>query len=122
MPEINCLNNYQQVEINKLVPKIKAQGFRVFIAKRGTYGIYTDAEGTRVISFQFFLGLIDFSGNYKTDNPKQCGTGWQLPSGTYKKMFNACPPSWAVREAKWSYSTLAEHLETYGNSSRYEEV
>jgi Fe-S cluster assembly iron-binding protein IscA len=42
--------------VKALAQEIKADGFRVFISKSGTHGFYTDAAGTKVVSFQFDLG------------------------------------------------------------------
>lgn len=108
----------------ELAKNIKASGFRVFIAKSGTYGFYTDAEGSKIVSFQLDLGGFNFTGNYKTDMPTQCGTGWQLNQSTgrtYQDMFNECP-TWSLRGANWKFTTLAQHLATYQASSVYTEV
>jgi hypothetical protein len=106
---------------SELAKNIKASGFRVFIAKSGTYGFYTDAEGSKVVSFQLDLGGFKFTGNYKTNQPTQCGTGWQLAEGTYQGMFNEFP-SWSLRGASWKYTTLEQYLATYHPSSVYTEV
>lgn len=110
--------------VKDLAQHIKASGFRVFLAKNGNYGFYTDAEGSKIVSFQLDLGGFNFSGNYKTDMPRQCGTGWQLVQGenrTYQDMFNECP-TWSLRGANWKYTTLEQHLKTYQASSQYVEV
>lgn len=114
--------NYKTEAVAKLAQEIKAEGFRVFIAKSGTYGFYTDLEGSRVTSFQFDLGGFKFSGNYKSDQPRNTGTGWEVLQGTFKDMFAEYPPAWAVRSAKWSFTTLEQHLKTYQASSQYTEV
>ena len=118
--------DYARELIDDLVPSIKAQGYRVFIAERGTYGFYTDQEGSKVISFKADLGNISFSGNYKTNNPKSTGTGWRISDsdkGNYEQMFNSFPPSWAVAGcSKWKYTTLDQHLDDYQKSSKYVEV
>ncbi|WYW04202.1 hypothetical protein Kallioja_00004 [Pseudomonas phage vB_PpuP-Kallioja] len=114
--------NYKTEAVAKLAQEIKAAGFRVFIAESGTYGFYTDTDGSRLVSFQFDLGGFKFTGNYKTDQPRQCGTGWGLEDGSYHHMFNQHAPRWAVRDANWQFTTLAEHLKTYQSSSRYTEL
>lgn len=115
-------SNYKTEAVLALAVDIKAAGYRVFIAERGTYGFYTDAAGSRVVSFQFDLGGFKFSGNYKTDMPRTTGTGWEILKGTYSDMFAEYPPSWAVRTAKWEYTTLEQHLKTYQSSSKYTEL
>lgn len=120
--------NYKTEAIAELAAEIKKAGFRVFIAASGTYGFYTDADGTRVVCFQYDLAGMKFSGNYKTDLPKQCGTGWLMGSvvnyyaDTFKSMFESSAPQWAVRGANWKHTTLAQHLATYQGSSKYMEV
>jgi len=52
-----------QDAIAELAASIQSDGFRVFIAERGDYGFYTDAEGTRVVSFGPDFGGFKFSGN-----------------------------------------------------------
>lgn len=114
--------SYKIEMVKELANEIKASGFRVFIAKSGTYGFYTDANGTRVVSFQAGLSGMTFSGNYKTTNPHSTGTGWQLENNTFKDMFNQIAPNWAVRGAEWNYTTLEQHLATYQKSSVYSEI
>lgn len=114
--------SYKTEAVQELAQKIKAAGFRVFIAKSGTYGFYTDADGTRLVSFQFDLGGFKFTGNYKTDNPRRTGTGWQLVQNrTFQEMFNEYP-TWSLAGASWQFTTLAQHLKTYQASSHYVEV
>lgn len=112
--------SYKVEAVKELAKHIKASGFRVFIAKAGSYGFYTDAEGSKVVSFQYGLGGYSFSGNYKTDQPRSTGTGWQLQDGTYQDMFNECP-TWSLRGASWKYTTLEQYLATYHPSSVYTE-
>lgn len=119
--------NYKTQATAELAQRIRAAGFRVFIAKSGTYGFYTDADGSRVVSFQFDLGGFKFSGNYKTSNPRSTGTGWGFGESAdvsikgLHSMFNSYAPQWAVGSAEWRFTTLAEHLKTYQASSQYTE-
>lgn len=116
--------NYKTEAVQQLAAEIKNAGFRVFIAKSGAYGFFTDAEGTRVVSFQYDLGGFKFSGNYVTDQPRSTGTGWVMGSasrGNYKQLFESYAPEWAVKGAKWKHTTLAQHLATYQASSVYVE-
>ena len=120
--------NYKTEAVKVLAEEIKEAGFRVFIAKSGTYGFYTDEAGTRVISFQFDLGGFKFSGNYKSDQPRQTGTGWgmgesvNVSASGLRSMFESYPPEWAVRGANYRLTTLEQHLATYQASSQYVEV
>lgn len=113
--------------VSEVAAQILAQGYRVFIAKRGDYGFFTDAEGSRVISFGCDLGGINFSGNYKTSIPQQTGTGWRITDNLYDafdcaQIFNASAPWWAVGDATWNYTTLAQYLKTYQPSSEFSEL
>ena len=114
--------NYKTEAVAQLAAEIKGAGFRVFLAEKGTYGFFTDAEGTRVVCFQFDLGGFKYSGNYVTSAPRQTGTGWQLADDSFTGLFNQSAPSWATGGHEWRYTTLAQHLATYQWSSRYVEV
>ena len=119
------MGNYKQDMIREIAEDIKKAGFRVFLAASGTYGFFTDAEGSRVISFQTEILSLSFSGNYKTDNPKGTGSGWQILEGypkDFSEIFNSYPPHWAVGSAKWKFTTLDQHLATYQKSSKYQEI
>lgn len=105
-----------------LAASIKAAGFRVFLSGNGEYGIYTDAEGSRVVSFSSEYGMPKFSGNYTTSAPRHTGTGWRLRVASFTEMFNEIPGSWAVGSATWKYTTLKQHLDTYQSSSKYTEI
>lgn len=113
---------YKTEMVKELANQIKQEGFRVFIAKSGTYGFYTDTTGSRVVSFQADLGGMKFIGNYKTSAPHSTGTGWELSQDTFQGMFNQSAPSWAVKGVTWKYTTLEQHLATYQQSSIYAEV
>jgi len=114
--------------ISDLVAMIKAAGFRAFVAERGTYGFFTNAAGSRVISFGIDLGAITFSGNYKTNQPSQTGTGWMIgrtcdiQTSSFEALIDHYPPRWAVGDAKWQFTSLEQHLKTYQESSRYKEA
>lgn len=112
--------------VAELLSHIKAAGFRVFIAERGTYGFFTDDEGSRVVTFGAELGGLRFSGNYKTDNPASSGTGWRISdsdTGEYHAMFDTPPPRWAVgASSNVRSTTLKQYLESYQASSNFTEV
>jgi hypothetical protein len=120
------MSNYRREMINEVAQMILAKGYRVFIAESGTHGFYTDAQGSKVIGFQHVLGGVTVSGNYKTSNPSSTGTGWQIAGcfdpAEIDNSFAAHAPHWAVGLAKWRFTTLEEHLKTYGKSSGYVEL
>lgn len=119
---------------------VKGLGFRAFVAEpglgRGGYGIVTDAEGSRVLSFSF-TGGSTLSGNYGPPS-RACGTGWQLEMDVWdiksaddvKRALYATPPGRIAPRAEpgkpdsgWQYfTTLEQHLKQYGSSSKYQEV
>ena len=70
--------NYKTQAVADLAAEITAAGFRAFIAKSGTYGFYTDDNGSRVVSFQYDIEGITFSGNYKTESPRTTGKAWNF--------------------------------------------
>lgn len=111
---------YKIEMVKELANEIKAEGFRVFIAKSGTYGFYTNQEGNKVVCFQADLGGIKFSGNYKS---KSCGTGWGFDDNlTFEQMINANAPYWATKGQPVQCTTMEQHLVTYQQSSVYSEV
>lgn len=117
-----AFTNYKTEATKELANAIKKAGFRVFLAERGTYGFYTDAEGSKAVSFQFHLGGFKFFGNYKSDQPRQTGTGWQLADGSFQDMFDQFPPSRAVGAAAWKFTTLDQLINIYQNSSKFGEL
>lgn len=122
------MSNYKTEAVAALAQEILNAGWRVFLAESGTYGFYTDAEGSRVVSFQYDLCGFKFSGNYRSEQPRSTGTGWGLgdspkvsPEGL-RGMFESNPPQWATRGIPTVCTTLEQHLKTYQSSSRYVEV
>ena len=119
------ITNYQTEATAELAQEILKAGFRVFIAERGTYGFYTDEEGTRVVSFHYGLGGFDFSGNYKAVHPhggRNIGTGWVLRTASFDNMFGQYPLPSMVGNTEFRIITMAQHLERYQSSSRFTEV
>lgn len=110
----------------EIAKAIHDQGFRVFLAERGTYGFFTDAEGSRVISFQCNGVTDSVSGNYVTKDGRKTGTGWRIADSIDPELaqqyFDMYAPSWAVGSTEWRFATLEDHLARYGDSSRYTEV
>lgn len=117
---------HKREAVAQLAAALKSYGYRVYIAKGGTHGFYTD--GVRVVSFQYDLSGIKYSGNYSTSRPRQHGTGWVI--GSYmiigkdkaEEFIKAYAPAWAVGTAEVHYSTPESYLKTYGASSGYTEV
>lgn len=106
---------------------IKALGFRVFLAERGTYGFFTNDEGSRVVSFSFSDGS-SLSGNYGPPS-RESGTGWRMTRSPedlrtaedVRAALAAMPPEFCGKG--WRYmTTLEQHLQAYGASSRYYEI
>jgi len=117
---------------------IKGLGFRAFVAgtpggdgTRG-YGFITDAKGERVLSFSMEQGI---SGNYGPPS-RESGTGWRIADSVYcikdaenvRRLLNSHPPDWIRRAGSdgrggWKYfTTLKQHLGSYGSSSKYKEI
>lgn len=129
---------------------IKALGFRAFVAgtpqgsgARG-YGCITDADGSRVLSFQLSDGGT-LGGNYRGD--RQSGSGWRMERDLYslksaadvKAALYAMAPGWTgfnrsaprchacgqstgAETRAGTYTTLAQYLAAYQQSSKFEEV
>ena len=115
------MENYKTEGIKELAETIKKEGFRVFIAKNGEYGFYTDREGKRVCSFQYDILDIVFSGNYISTNS---GSGWRIGTAIgFDEMLNAAAPRWAIgKDLNWRYATLKDQLDRYGKSSGFMEI
>lgn len=107
--------------------RIKALGFRVFVAKLGAgdYGFITDAEGTRVLGFN--INDDTLSGKYGPPS-RESGTSWVLdtyPSALLSAedvhaALYAMPPFCGLG---WKHlSTLAQYLKDYDASSRFVEL
>lgn len=117
--------SYKVKATQELAQEVKKAGFRVFIAKSGTYGFYTDSDGTKLVSFQYDLCGFKFTGNYKSAT---CGTGWGMDNvynftaEVFQKMFDSHPPRWATNGEQVKLTTLEQHLKTYQASSQYTEV
>lgn len=111
---------YKIEMVKELANQIKTEGFRVFIAKSGTYGFYTNQEGSKVVGFQAELGGVKFSGNYKS---KSYGAGWGFDDNlSFEQMINANAPYWATKDQPVQCTTMEQHLATYQQSSVYTEV
>lgn len=121
---------------------IKGLGFRGFVAggiggdgPRG-YGIITDAEGSRVLSFSFSDGG-SLGGNYGPPS-RNSGTGWRMNGDPYslksaedvRRALYATAPDFCRPASPQSrgddgwkyYSTLAQYQAQYQASSKFEEI
>lgn len=119
--------NYRQTAADEFAARIKALGFRVFLAERGEYGFITDDEGSRVLSFSFTDGG-NLGGNYGPAS-RESGTGWRMDetpqslttAERVKRALYAHPPMWCGKG--WKHlTTLEQYLAMYGTSSRYAEL
>ena len=117
---------HERALVEELVPLVIAAGYRSFVAEKGHYGFFTDAEGSRVVTFGvYYLGL-EFSGNYSSQN---CGTGWRLgdvgalDKGALDALFAGAgrPPRWATQGEAVTVRTLAQYLDVYQKSSIFAE-
>lgn len=113
-------------KILEIADFIKSKNYRVFIAEAGTYGIYTNKDGLKVVYFQLSLNSsnIEVSGCYKTDKRKN-GTGWLITdsfnNNDIDAYIRALAPTWAVGNSKVHYTTLTEYMKVYACSSKYHE-
>lgn len=116
------MSKYKRELIVELAKALHSYGYSVYLAKDKTYGFYTD--GLRVVSFGGHWSFsVDYSGNYKST---RSGTGWQIepeqgvPTAAKAKQYlESNAPRWAVGSDTITYTTPAQHLKTYGNSSGY---
>lgn len=113
--------------VEEMAEALKKAGYRVFLAKRGTHGCFTNTEGSKVVSFQMEILSISFFGNYQTSGLNS-GNGWgireghpDLTKGEIDKIFNDIPGHWAHGGSSWRYTTLKEHLKMY-SASEYKEL
>ena len=124
--------NYKKEALIALAMEIKANtGYRVFLSERVgcAHGFITNASGSRVVSFQFDILSISFSGNYKS---KSCGTGWRMDGievehvtnkESLDRIFdNNSVPLWATKGEQVRLVSLDDHLKNYGASSMFVEV
>jgi hypothetical protein len=116
------------LDTEKFAYFIKGLGFKVYIAKSGSYGFITDDTESRVLSFSFTAGG-SLSGNYGPPST-QSGTGWRMNESPYdlktaedvRKALYANPPDW-IRGRGWKYlSSVKQYLGEYGSSSGFTEI
>jgi len=114
----------RQKEALAFAERIKSMGFVVYLAERGDYGFITDDTESRVLSFSFDDGG-SLGGNYGPPSIES-GTGWRMDKSPcdlktatdVREALYANPPKFVGRG--WRYlTTVKQHLDAYGNSSRY---
>lgn len=121
-----------QQATNELATKLKNLGYVVYLAESGTYGFFHKPNETKHISFQIDYFFFNFSSNYKGEN---IGTGhrltndekcniWEVEkfatSEFFESLINCRPYSSRRKKEKFlRWSTVQEHLDFYGSSSKY---
>jgi len=107
--------------LKPLIDELHRDGLTVYMSKDGRYGFYTDDNARSLISFGLDYGMPRFSGNYKSSQPSQCGTGWRIenPPTDYRAALDKPAPHWATGAHPYRLTTVAEHLKTYGASSGF---
>ena len=117
----------------ELVAKIKSFGYPVYLSEKGNYGFFTNADGSRIVSFQIDYFFFNFSANHKSIG---LGTGYRITSDEKCLLWeidNFCTakfleglinaPIYRSRrknEKFLSWTTLDQHLATYQSSSKYQ--
>lgn len=118
---------YNVLECEEFAARIKAMGFRVWLAANHDYGFISDDTGSRVLSFSYSDIPYSLSGNYGPAS-RTSGTGWRMnitPGDlqsveTVRRALYAHAPQWCGKGWK-DYTTVAQHISTYGASSGYAE-
>jgi len=116
----------------ELVSKIKSFGYPVYLSEKGNYGFFTNADGSRVVSFQIDYFFFNFSTNHKSVG---LGTGyritrdevcplWEINSFCTREFLEGLlnSPIYKSRrknERFLSWTTLNQHLDSYQQSSKY---
>ena len=59
----------------ELINKIKSFGYPVYLSEKGNYGFFTNADGSRIVSFQIDYFFFNFSANHKSIG---LGTGYRI--------------------------------------------
>lgn len=118
--------SYELDVADEFIAAALEQGLRVFKSHSGTYGIITDAEGERVVSWVVDFCHVRLTGNYKTSAPHKTDTGWEIgewaDGSDLREILATEAPGWALRGAVCRITTLEQHLDTYQQSSKYTEV
>lgn len=114
--------------IMQLVRKAQSDGNRVFVANNGTgdYGLITNQDGTKVITFwpsDFDCGM-SFATDYVAKNPTRFGQGEVIAQNRYE--MDKINTTEYLNRNVWTPDhrpkTLEEHLAFYQTSSKYREM
>ena len=117
----------------ELVKKIKSFGYPLYLSEKGNYGFFTNADGSRLISFHIDYFFFSFSANHKSigwgsgyqiTNDEQCLL-WEIDSfctaDFLESLINAPIYKSKRNDGRFlSWTTLKQHLETYQSSSKYQ--
>lgn len=119
--------NYDEKEALDFAYRIKALGFRVFLAEKGTYGYVTDETGSRVMCFS---GTIwgGLSGNYVANRGSV--SGWKMETQLkdlqtkedVEKALYALAPLWTGVGHSVKYTTEKSYRNLYQDSSKFREL
>ncbi len=116
----------------ELVSKIKSFGYPVYLSEKGNYGFFTNADGSRVVSFQIDYFFFNFSVNHKSiglgtgyriTNDEKCLL-WEIDSFCTAKFLESLINAPAYRSRRKSekfisWTTLNQHLAMYQDSSKF---
>ena len=119
--------------VAELVSKIKSFGYPVYLSEKGNYGFFTNADGSRVVSFQIDYFFFNFSANHKSiglgtgyriTNDEKCLL-WEIDSFCTAKFLESLinAPIYRSRrksEKFISWTTLNQYLVMYQDSSKYQ--
>jgi hypothetical protein len=117
----------------ELVKKIKSFGYPVYLSEKGNYGFFTNADGSRIVSFQIDYFFFNFSANHKSiglgtgyriTNDEKCLL-WEIDTFCTAKFLESLinAPIYRSRrknEKFLSWTTLDQHLASYQSSSKYQ--
>ena len=121
--------SYRHDNASSFAQHVKGLGFHVYLAKAGDYGFITDEAGSRVLTFSFSgTDGGSLSGNYGPPS-QSSGTGWCLEQAPHelvtaedvRRALNEAAPRWCGNGWK-HYTTLAQYMKLYGDSSRFAQV
>lgn len=117
--------NAKQEAAQKFANFVTSLGFVAYLAESGKYGFVTDESEARVLSFSFDDLAPSLSGNYWPPSTTS-GTGWRMDAtpgdlktaedvraALYAHATPFCGNGWK------RYSSVKDHLDLYGASSRY---
>lgn len=107
--------------VQEVTTQAIALGFVVYLSGSNEYGFFTDASGSRIVSFGVDISGIHFSGNYES---LSAGTGWRLNADDILKAWKESqhPPSWATKCERVRLTSSQDHLERYGKTSKYSKI